>query len=251
MLKKVLLPITAMAMSSLAIASDSNNNLEKRVEQLEAQVKFLSTLMTRVQNNQNVIAKNVGLIKDEKIEAGQPVPLFGFLDGKKDSKVFVMEFTDQECPYCRTFSVAEYPKIKEELISKGKVSFLHLQKPLNIHPNAFNASKQIFCAAEQGKYLEAKKEMFMNADYVKQQRYKDSLNNVELDWAKMEKCLVSTRPLDRLAKDEDLAERLNISQTPSFVIGRKEGNELVDWELVTGNLTVDELTKKIEVLDKK
>lgn len=76
-------------------------------------------------------------------------PLEGdFIEGNKDSKVFVVEYSDPECPFC----VQLHPTLKElRMRYASEIGFVYRHFPLTVpHPNAFNESKAIECAGTLG-----------------------------------------------------------------------------------------------------
>ena len=69
--------------------------------------------------------------------------------GSKEAAVTIIEFSDFQCPYCRTSQGA----LKEVLKSYGsavRIVFKHM--PLDIHSEAFAAAQAAFCAGEQGSF---------------------------------------------------------------------------------------------------
>lgn len=89
------------------------------------------------------------------IFAGRNIDDTDFVEGNKDSKVVVVEYSDPECPYC----ISVYPTIKQLRTQyKDNVAFVYRHFPLTtIHPHAFNESKAITCAGVVGgtqKYFE-------------------------------------------------------------------------------------------------
>ncbi len=80
------------------------------------------------------------------------------VQGPKDAKVTIIEFSDFECPFCqRAFTTVEevlaaYPK---------DVRVVYKQLPLtSIHPNAQRAAEASLCALDQGKFWEMHDKMF-------------------------------------------------------------------------------------------
>ena len=71
--------------------------------------------------------------------------------GPADAPVTIVEFTDYQCPYCHRAQgvidqvLARYP---------GKVRLVHMEFPLDGHPEAVPAARAARCAGEQGKFWE-------------------------------------------------------------------------------------------------
>lgn len=71
-----------------------------------------------------------------------------YVSGPRDNKVFLIEYSDTECPYCLSL----YPTL--DLLQqqyKDKITFIYRHFPLtNIHPGAFPEAVAITCAGNIG-----------------------------------------------------------------------------------------------------
>lgn len=80
--------------------------------------------------------------------AGKEVDESDYVEGKADSKIVVIEYSDPECPFCITLH-PNLKRIRGEYADK--VAFVYRHFPLTqIHPNAFDESKAIACAGSLG-----------------------------------------------------------------------------------------------------
>jgi protein-disulfide isomerase len=70
--------------------------------------------------------------------------------GNADAKVTVIEFTDFQCPFCKSFYTDTEPQIISTYVVTGKVKFAVRQFPLSIHQNAQIAAEASECAAKVG-----------------------------------------------------------------------------------------------------
>lgn len=68
--------------------------------------------------------------------------------GNQKSKVFLVEYSDTECPYCSDF----YTTIKQVIPEyKDKIGFVYRNFPLtNIHPHSQKESEALLCAEKLG-----------------------------------------------------------------------------------------------------
>lgn len=81
----------------------------------------------------------------------------GYIDGSKNAKVKVVEFSDFECPFC----ARAFPTIKALQAKYGdKLSLEYRHYPLPFHPNAQKAAEASECAGEQGKFWQMHDKMF-------------------------------------------------------------------------------------------
>jgi protein-disulfide isomerase len=87
-------------------------------------------------------------IVDTKIDlTGAPIA------GSPKARVVIAEFSDFQCPFCKTWTESYYPRLKPQLGNDVALAFLHF--PIEqIHPNAGVASAAAHCAGEQGKFWE-------------------------------------------------------------------------------------------------
>lgn len=84
--------------------------------------------------------------------AGRNLDDSDFITGNTKSNVFVVEYSDTECPFCAQLSPT-IKKLKETYASK--IGFVYRYFPLTqIHPHSFEESKAIYCV---GKNLGASK----------------------------------------------------------------------------------------------
>lgn len=91
-------------------------------------------------------------LKRQKIAYGT-----GYVEGGKNAKVKIMEYTDFECPYC----TRAFPTIEALLSKYGEnISLEYRSFPLSFHPNAQKAAEAALCAGEQGKLWEMHDKMF-------------------------------------------------------------------------------------------
>ena len=79
---------------------------------------------------------------------GRPIDKTDYVEGNKNSKIVVVEYSDPECPFCIMF----HPTMKQILSEyKDKVAFVYRHFPLTgLHPLAFDMSRAIACAGKVG-----------------------------------------------------------------------------------------------------
>src|ERR1700686_3941023 len=77
-------------------------------------------------------------------------PSQGYLMGKVDAPVKILEFADFECPACAGFSVVTEPDVRTRIINTGLANITYFDFPLTQHRNTVAASNAAACADEQG-----------------------------------------------------------------------------------------------------
>lgn len=79
---------------------------------------------------------------------GKAIDATDYVEGKTNSKVFVVEYSDPECPFCGQVS-STIKQLRTDYA--GKVAFVYRHFPLTqIHKNAFERSQAISCAGKVG-----------------------------------------------------------------------------------------------------
>ncbi len=73
------------------------------------------------------------------------------IKGNKDSDVYVVEFSDFECPFCKRYSTTTYKQITDEYVKAGKIAYVFRDLPLSFHdPIATEEAVAANCAKAQG-----------------------------------------------------------------------------------------------------
>jgi len=162
-------------------------------------------------------------IDTSKLEDGEDPVL-----GNAKAKVTIVEFSDFQCPYCRSFFNDTFGLLKKTYIDTGKVRLVFRDFPLTtLHPAARPTALAGACAAEQGKFWE-----FHDAVFAGQDKKDPSGNTVTfgvsdikswvsaigLDMTKFNQCLDSEKYGSEVDRDQADGTALGVSGTPSFFI---------------------------------
>jgi len=152
--------------------------------------------------------------------------------GSTEAPVTVVEFTDYQCPYCLKFVNNTFPKLKEQFIDTGKVRWVVRDMPLGFHKNARKAAQAAHCAGEQDKFWEMRTALFLNAKKLEEENLPTYAQTIGLDMTAFDSCLASDRHLAEIDKSAQDAGTVQITGTPTFVVGKASS----DW--VEGNRVV-------------
>jgi protein-disulfide isomerase len=164
--------------------------------------------------------------------------------GLKEAKVVVVEFSDFECPACKTFQPVVYSLIEKY---KDKVLFAYKHMPLPQHQNAKSAAQAAEAAKLQGKFWEYGDKLFDNQSSLSRETYIQIAKDLGLDMEKFEKDLESPE-LAKLIEDDRLqALRVGVDSTPTFIINNQfaklntfeDLEKLIIEELIKNNIAVD------------
>lgn len=145
--------------------------------------------------------------------------------GAASAPVVMLEFSDYECPFCGRFVRDTFPAVDREYIQTGKVKHVFRAFPLeSIHKNAFKAHEAAMCAAAQGKYWALHDQLFVNQKALAPADLSRYAQTAGLDVAAFGACLSSDTMAPRVRSDVEFGNKLGISGTPLFLIGKPGPN---------------------------
>lgn len=231
--------VAALFFSSSAVKANTES---AEIEKLKAEIAELKNIQT-------LIARTVGL--GELVRPESLLLEGANLVGKNDSPYVLIEFTDLHCPFCARFNTEQFPAIKKEYIDKGVIQFASYDYPLlNLHPNAGYAALMQLCAANQDKYLEAKAELFKTGPNLSEEYIDNFHTKLGLEHDAFQACLEDPQSHSKIASSVQYAEMLGFKSTPVFILGKRQGEEVVDYLIINGVLAKDRLDNLLEQLKK-
>jgi protein-disulfide isomerase len=152
--------------------------------------------------------------------------------GQQDAPVTIVEFSDSPCPFCRNFEHQTLPELKKSYIETGKVRFYSRDLPLEMHANAMAAAEAARCAGDQGRFWEMRDVLTASSDLRKESILKFA-QGISLEMKSFESCLDGEKFKADIEKDGSDAASLQISGTPTFVVGRVS-NGVLSGTVVSG-----------------
>lgn len=138
--------------------------------------------------------------------------------GSEDAPVTIIEFSDYECPYCRSYHEDTFDQI---LSAYGdQIRYVFKDLPLNsIHPNASPAANAAHCAQEQDAFWEYHDLLFSMQAGLNRDAYLTYAGFLNLDLPAFEDCLDEGRYLDVVNEDINVLVQINAPiSTPTFFI---------------------------------
>ncbi len=135
----------------------------------------------------------------------------------KTRKVFVMEYSDFLCPFCR-----KVQRTLNDLRNKygDTVQFGYRHFP--VHQEARDLSEAVECARDQGRFWQLQKLVFRDARRLYESKL-ELVKNARLAGVRnmllFKKCLDSGKYQNRIQKDFEEGASLGIQGTPTFIIG--------------------------------
>ena len=144
----------------------------------------------------------------------------GFARGPKDAPVTIVEFSDFQCPFCKTATAT----IKQVLDKyPGKVRLVFRDYPLaSLHPQAPKAHEAARCAGDQAKFWEYHDVLFERSPKIAPQDLKQYAQELKLNATAFDQCLDSGKYTAEVDKDFQEGVGLGLTGTPSFFINGKQ-----------------------------
>lgn len=157
---------------------------------------------------------------------------------KGERKVTVVEFTDMQCPACKSVK-----PLTDQLKMMDGVRMVYRHFPLiSIHKNAWKAARAVEAAREQEKAHEMMDKLFdTQAEWSEltavDSKFEEYAKTIGLDGNKFKEAYLSDRSEKGVVTDNTLAAKLKLQGTPTFFVN----GEQVASNFVMGK--VEELLK--------
>ena len=154
------------------------------------------------------------------------------LGASSNTKVYIVEFSDIDCPFCKRFHPTMHQIVKEY---KGQVAWVYRHFPLDsIHPNARKKTEATECAAELGgndafwKYLDK----IMEIPSANNQPDSNELYNIAqfvgLNDSLLRSCLDSGKYASKVEAQYQDGINVGVSGTPMSVIVYKDQKVILE-----------------------
>ncbi len=135
--------------------------------------------------------------------------------GPKDAKVWLVEFSDYQCPACGQF----YPAVKQ-LTDKYKDSLLFVYRnfPLPIHEMALPAARAAEAAMQQGKYWEMHDALFTGQRELSDAFIASEAARLGLRMEAFNQDIKSQMIQKIIDTDVSLGDAIGVNATPTFYL---------------------------------
>jgi protein-disulfide isomerase len=138
--------------------------------------------------------------------------------GREGAPLTMVLFSDFQCPYCARAT----PTVKDiETSFPNDVRIVWKHLPLPFHPNAMPAALAAEAAREQGgaaKFWAMHDKLFSNQSALSEAAYEQYARDLGLDLARFKRDMADPRLRARVEEDAQLAQRLGVNGTPTFVV---------------------------------
>jgi protein-disulfide isomerase len=151
----------------------------------------------------------------------------GRVIGNPDAPVKILEFADFQCPFCKRFTDEVEPKLFEEFIAKGTVSFQYVSFAF-LGEESKKAAEAAECAADQGRFWDYHDLLFLrqgkeNSGVFSSSNLKGFGGELksafpDFDTGKFDKCVDSGEKRATVDAQTKQARDAGVRSTPSFLV---------------------------------
>jgi len=155
--------------------------------------------------------------------------------GPVDAPVTIVEFSDFQCPYCKSAA-----SVVHQIIDTygDSVRVVYRDFPLtSIHPHAQKAAEAAQCANDQGLFWEFHDIIFANQAAMAVDNLKQYAADLSLNSSTFDACLDSDKYKEEVLKDMQDGVNAGVGSTPTFFVGN---------EMVVGAVPFDNLKAVID-----
>ncbi len=156
--------------------------------------------------------------------------------GATDAPILIEEFSDFQCPYCKSFHEGTEPQLRQYYIDTGKVRFVYRSMGNFVSDNiarstgrpakaeSQNAALAVYCAGDQNKFWEMHAYLFANnmdvedGDAFTDKRIKSIAEKAGLDTEAFNGCYDSDKFEERVQQDAADGEAAGVKGTPGFLL---------------------------------
>lgn len=170
-----------------------------------------------------------------------------YINGKKDAKITLIEYSDLECPYCKRYHTVMLDVMKAY---PDQVRWVFRQFPLSFHANAQKEAEAALCVGDLGgatKYWSFVDTIFertsSNGTGFALTDLGPLAKEVGVNQTKFQKCLDDNTMAARVSAESQNAQAAGISGTPTTLIVGKDGKTISG---VPGAYTLEEVKKLID-----
>jgi protein-disulfide isomerase len=150
--------------------------------------------------------------------------------GPKDAPVWLVEFSDFECPACNVFSSVVAGLIKK-YPDKLLVAYRHF--PLSIHPQGIPSAIAAESAGKQGRFWEMEQLLFASQNRLSDVLYNELATQLGLDMSVFTTSFNDPATKQIVTNDVYYGNSIGINATPTFFLNGIKLNLSAPSDLVT------------------
>jgi len=168
--------------------------------------------------------------------------------GSKDASIILVEYSDLECPFCKTFHQTMQQVLKDYM---GKVAWVYRHYPLSFHKNAQKEAEAAECAGDLGgnqafwKYIDTIYERTTsNGTGFALEKLVSLAGEIGLDQTKFKQCLDSGKYAQKVTDQMNGGAESGVQGTPGTFVLTNSGKH----DFINGALPYDQVKAKIDSL---
>lgn len=149
--------------------------------------------------------------------------------GDPQAPVVIVEYSEFQCPYCRSFAKDVLPELLREHVESGRVAFAFRHLPLErVHPLAFAAAVAAECAGQQRRFWDAHDALFgLAGSPLSDAQLARLPTKLGLDVPRFSACLRAPEIAAKIRADAEAARGLDVTGTPAFFVGLRQADGTV------------------------
>jgi protein-disulfide isomerase len=177
-------------------------------------IQSVQTMREQQKNNAKMLSQRNLVVYKQLIHKDPTSPIAGNPKGD----VTIVEFFDYSCGYCKRI----FPNLKRLINEDKNIRFVFKELPI-LSPESELAARAALAAWRQDKklYMVIHSEFMNLRGRFSEARILQIAKNKGLDIVQLKKDIRSTTMDKTIAQNRQLAQKLNITGTPGFVIGNK------------------------------
>lgn len=181
---------------------------------------------------------------EEPIEVTPPPEVNGddHVYGSRDADVFLVEYSDFECPFCQAFHSTAKELVDE---SDGKVAWVYRHYPLSFHPQAEPAALASECVADIGgndAFWDFSDLLFENQTTLSDDTYAELASSLGVSSNSFENCYTNQNFIEKVQNDFKEGTAAGVQGTPHTFVINKDGDTFV----INGAQPIEEARRVIE-----
>lgn len=168
--------------------------------------------------------------------------------GKAGATLALIEFSDYFCPYCSRFHRTTFERIKKNYIDKGTLKYVYRDFPRGMAGKAVDAAIAVNCAGRKKAYWKMQSIVYRYSPRINRAFYKSTAISLGLNPKKYAACLDEKLQRRAIRRDFLYGRSLGINGTPTFFVGRVEGNKIISATIIVGAQPYANFAKTIDRL---
>ena len=170
--------------------------------------------------------------------------------GISTAPVTILEFTDNQCPFCARHATTVLQRIRREYVETGKVRYVLRDLPLSIHPYAPLLARAARCVAAiaPNKHLAFHDSLFAHQRGLTADTIWRVGATLGIARRELEGCARSSRFDEAVEADLQVAAQVGFSGTPSFVAGLTPAGDTMRGGSWTGAFAYEQFKAVIDSL---